>query len=112
MTDVRLTATNEVRSVLGDLASEYGEIAIVLDGGCCDGMGPQVVRPEVLGVRNVQIGTINGIDVLVPSYREGARRGYELTFDVADAPGVGSFSLEVPRGIRLTVDEQRLDTEA
>lgn len=109
--DVRLRATDEATSVLRELAADYGDIAVVLDDGCCDGMGPQVVRSSVVAGDDVRIGSVGGIDVLVPSHREDSRRGYELAFDVADASGVGSFSLEVPRGIRLTVDERRLDTE-
>lgn len=109
--EIRLRATDEAESLLGELASVHGDVAVLLDDGCCDGMGPQVVEASVVAAGDVRIGSVGGVDVLVPSHREGSRRGYELAFDVADASGVGSFSLEVPRGIRLTVDERRLDNE-
>lgn len=103
-----VSITGRARDLLERVERERGtEVAIVLNDGCCDGMGPSVVAEPMVGANDVRIGDANGFDVYVPAMRRDAREGYDLVFDAVEAEGVGSFSLEVPLGYRLTVEERR-----
>lgn len=105
-----ISSTGRAQAVLGEIAADQDdEVAIILNDGCCDGMGPVLVTRGMVGVNDVRIGAINDIDVFVPSIRAQSRKGYDLLLDVSDAKGAGSFSLEVPYGYRLTIKEQRYE---
>lgn len=69
--------------------------------------GPVVVEADTVGRSDVFVGRAGEFEVYVPAVRENARDGYALTIDAVEAEGVGSFSLEVPLGYRLTVEERR-----
>lgn len=107
-TACEITITETATEALENVAAEIGEPpAVVLNGGCCDGMGPVVIEQEYVGVSEEQIGTVGEFDVYTVPNRAELRSGYELTIDSKTASGVGSFSLEVPLGYRLTVEEER-----
>lgn len=104
-----LSVSEEARSVLYAIADERdGSVIIVLNDGCCDGMGPVAIDETMVGSRDVLIGSVDGIDVYVPESRAASREGYAITVDIRDAEGVGSFSLEVPHGYRLIAEERRV----
>lgn len=103
-----ISSTERAKAVLNEIRADRDEeVAIILNDGCCDGMGPVLVASEMVGINDVRIGAIDDVDVFVPSIRAQSRDGYDLLFDANDAKGVGSFSLEVPYGYRLTVKERR-----
>lgn len=66
-------------------------------------MGPMVTEPEYVGASEEYIGTVGAVDVYTVPNRSRLRAGDELTIDCKEASGIGSFSLEVPLGYRLTV---------
>ncbi|MCH7661682.1 MAG: DUF779 domain-containing protein [Euryarchaeota archaeon] len=104
-----LAISDEARSVLRAIADDRdGSVAVVLNDGCCDGMGPVAIDEAMVGSRDVRLGSADGIDVYVPESRAASREGYAIAIDIDEREGVGSFSLEVPRGYRLTADEQRV----
>lgn len=99
--------TDCAQSVLRSLEADHEEpIAIILNDGCCDGMGPVVTTMSMVGVNDRLLGTDGEIEVYVPPNRRAIRDGYEIQIDATKMEGVGSFSLEVPYGYRLMADEQ------
>lgn len=103
-----LTITDRAQSVLRSLEKDRGEpIAIVLNDGCCDGMGPVALDASMVSTNDVRIGSDGGIDVYAPRTRVSLREEYTIIIDVSEAKGAGSFSLEVPLGYRLTAAEFR-----
>ncbi|KYH24559.1 hypothetical protein HAPAU_35420 [Halalkalicoccus paucihalophilus] len=106
--EVSIEITDRARRVLTEIEREReSNVALVLNDGCCDGMGPVAVEADTVGVSDVLIGETRDIKVYAPLIRENARTGYELAIDVVESEGVGSFSLEVSLGYRLTVVERR-----
>ncbi len=101
-----LTITDRAQSVLRSLEDDRDEpVAIVLNDGCCDGMGPVALDASMVGANDVRIGSDGGIGVYAPRTKASLREGYNVIIDVTEATGVGSFSLEVPLGYRFTADE-------
>jgi uncharacterized protein (DUF779 family) len=102
----RVSVTEAVQAVLADIEDDLGEsVAVVLNDGCCDGMGPVAIRTAMLGHDDVKLGEDRGISVYAPANRVDVRDGWDVTVDVEERSGSGSFSLEVPRGYRLTSSE-------
>jgi uncharacterized protein (DUF779 family) len=107
---IRVTVTPRAASVLEAVEADVGEaVAVVLNDGCCDGMGPVAIRTAMLGHDDVKLGEDAGIPVYAPANRVEVREGWDVTVDVEERSGSGSFSLEVPRGYRLTSAETRAE---
>jgi uncharacterized protein (DUF779 family) len=105
----RISVTRAARTVLAEIEADIGEpVAVVLNDGCCDGMGPVAIREAMLGHDDVKLGADGGVAVYAPANRVEVREGWAVAVDVEERTGVGSFSLEVPRGYRLTTTEKRI----
>lgn len=105
---VSIEITARACRLLAELERERkSDVVLMLNDGCCDGMGPVAVEADTVGINDVLVGEASGVEVYAPAIREDTRTGYELTIDAVEAEGVGSFSLEVPLGYRLTVEERR-----
>ena len=106
--DVFVSISERAGTILARIAREKNvDVVVVLNDGCCDGMGPVAIPESSLGVNDVRIGKDEGIEVYTPRTRAALREGYAVEIDVHAADDVGAFSLEVPFGHRLTARESQ-----
>ena len=92
----------------GLLSEIHGEnpmdtLVILIGGGCCENTAPILMKDFRVGRSDRLLGEVDGVKVYA------AAEMYPLVFatpsiiDVTDGRGGGSFSLEIPRGVRLTM---------
>jgi hypothetical protein len=95
-------------SARGLLAEIHGEnpsdtLVILVGGGCCENTAPILMKNFRVGQSDRLLGEIVGIKVYAAAEMYPLISATPSIIDVTDGRGGGSFSLEIPRGVRLTL---------
>jgi uncharacterized protein (DUF779 family) len=78
-------------------------LVILLGGGCCENTAPILMKNFRVGRGDRFLGESEGVGVYASAEVYPLLEGTASVIDVTDGRGAGSFSLEVRRGVRLTL---------
>lgn len=100
-----LRFTEKARALLSEIRAENPSdtLVILLGGGCCENTAPILMKNFRVGQSDRLIGEAEGVRVYAAAEIHPLIAGTPSVIDVTDGRGAGSFSLEVSRGLRLTL---------
>ena len=93
-------ATPAALELIALLQKKHGEIFFHQSGGCCDNSAANAYLPGELtiGAGDVYLGDIGGCRFYIGASQYETWKHTQLTIDVLDGAGGGTFSLEGPEG--------------
>ena len=96
----RVLATAAALELIAVLQRQHGEIFFHQSGGCCDNSAANAYLPGELtiGAGDVYLGDIGGCRFYIGASQYETWKHTQLTIDVLDGAGGGTFSLEGPEG--------------
>ena len=96
----RVLATPAALELIALLQKKHGEIFFHQSGGCCDNSAANAYLPGELtiGAGDVYLGDIGGCRFYIGVNQYETWKHTQLTIDVLDGAGGGTFSLEGPEG--------------
>ena len=96
----RVLATPATLELIALLQKKHGEIFFHQSGGCCDNSAANAYLPGELtiGAGDVYLGDIGGCRFYMGASQYETWKHTQLTIDVLDGAGGGTFSLEGPEG--------------
>ena len=96
----RVLATPAALELIALLQKKHGEIFFHQSGGCCDNSAANAYLPGELtiGAGDVYLGDIGGCRFYIGASQYETWTHTQLTIDVLDGAGGGTFSLEGPEG--------------
>ena len=96
----RVLATAAALELIAVLQRQHGEIFFHQSGGCCDNSAANAYLPGELtiGAGDVYLGDIGGCRFYMGASQYETWKHTQLTIDVLDGAGGGTFSLEGPEG--------------
>lgn len=96
----RVLATPAALALIAVLQQQHGEIFFHQSGGCCDNSAANAYLPGELtiGAGDVYLGDIGGCRFYIGASQYETWKHTQLTIDVLDGAGGGTFSLEGPEG--------------
>ena len=96
----RVLATPAALELIALLQKKHGEIFFHQSGGCCDNSAANAYLPGELtiGAGDVYLGDIGGCRFYMGASQYETWKHTQLTIDVLDGAGGGTFSLEGPEG--------------
>ena len=96
----RVLATPAALELIALLQKKHGEIFFHQSGGCCDNSAANAYLPGELtiGAGDVYLGDIGGCRFYLGASQYETWKHTQLTIDVLDGAGGGTFSLEGPEG--------------
>ena len=96
----RVLATPAALELIALLQKKHGEIFFHQSGGCCDNSAANAYLPGELtiGAGDVYLGDIGGCRFYIGASQYETWKHTQLTIDVLDGAGGGTFSLEGPVG--------------
>jgi uncharacterized protein (DUF779 family) len=102
---VDLRFTGKVRALLSEIRAENppDTLVILVGGGCCENTAPILMRNFRVGASDRYLGESEGIKVYASAEMFPLLEHSPSVIDVVEAIGLGSFSLEISRGVRLTL---------
>jgi uncharacterized protein (DUF779 family) len=108
----RIAITNEAAKVLEQLKAKHGELIFHQSGGCCDGSSPMVFEKGdmYLDESDILLGALLGVNFYMNQDQFEYWKHTHLTVDVTEGRG-GSFSLEIPLGLRFLIHSRLLTDE-
>ena len=112
MTDFsRVSITPEASDVVGQLKQKHGGLIFHQSGGCCDGSSPMLLAEGDLYLddSDVFLGEVASVKFYMNRDQFEYWKHTHLTVDITEGRG-GSFSLEIPLGIRFLI-RSRLFTD-
>ena len=109
----RVLATPAALELIALLQKKHGEIFFHQSGGCCDNSAANAYLPGELtiGAGDVYLGDIGGCRFYIGVNQYETWKHTQLTIDVLDGAGGGTFSLEGPEG-KAFHTRSRVFTEA
>ena len=109
----RVLATPAALELIALLQKKHGEIFFHQSGGCCDNSAANAYLPGELtiGAGDVYLGDIGGCRFYIGASQYETWKHTQLTIDVLDGAGGGTFSLEGPEG-KAFHTRSRVFTEA
>ena len=109
----RVLATPAALELIALLQKKHGEIFFHQSGGCCDNSAANAYLPGELtiGAGDVYLGDIGGCRFYMGARQDETWKHTQLTIDVLDGAGGGTFSLEGPEG-KAFHTRSRVFTEA
>ncbi|MBP7607180.1 MAG: DUF779 domain-containing protein [Giesbergeria sp.] len=109
----RVLATPAALELIALLQKKHGEIFFHQSGGCCDNSAANAYLPGELtiGAGDVYLGDIGGCRFYMGASQYETWKHTQLTIDVLDGAGGGTFSLEGPEG-KAFHTRSRVFTEA
>ena len=109
----RVLATPAALELIALLQKKHGEIFFHQSGGCCDNSAANAYLPGELtvGAGDVYLGDIGGCRFYIGINQYATWKHTQLTIDVLDGAGGGTFSLEGPEG-KAFHTRSRVFTEA
>ena len=109
----KVTATPAALELIALLQKKHGEIFFHQSGGCCDNSAANAYLPGELtiGAGDVYLGDIGGCRFYIGASQYETWKHTQLTIDVLDGAGGGTFSLEGPEG-KAFHTRSRVFTEA
>ena len=108
----RIAITNEAAKVLEQLKAKHGELIFHQSGGCCDGSSPMVFEKGdmYLDESDILLGALLDVNFYMNQDQFEYWKHTHLTVDVTEGRG-GSFSLEIPLGLRFLIHSRLLTDE-
>ena len=108
----RIAITKEAAKVLEQLKAKHGELIFHQSGGCCDGSSPMVFEKGdmYLDESDILLGALLGVNFYMNQDQFEYWKHTHLTVDVTEGRG-GSFSLEIPLGLRFLIHSRLLTDE-
>jgi len=102
---LELRFTEKARALLAEIRAENPSdtLVILVGGGCCENTAPILMKNFHVGRGDRLMGEAEGIGVYASTDVYPLIEGTPSEIDVTDGTGAGSFSLEVRRGVRLTL---------
>ena len=96
----RVLATPAALELIALLQKKHGDIFFHQSGGCCDNSAANAYLPGELtiGAGDVYLGDIGGCRFYMGASQYETWKHTQLTIDVLDGAGGGTFSLEGPEG--------------
>ncbi len=109
----RVLATPAALELIALLQKKHGDIFFHQSGGCCDNSAANAYLPGELtiGAGDVYLGDIGGCRFYMGASQYETWKHTQLTIDVLDGAGGGTFSLEGPEG-KAFHTRSRVFTEA
>ena len=100
-----LRFSGRARGLLAEIRGEYpaDTLVILIGGGCCENTAPILMKNFLVGRSDRLLGEAVGVKVYAAAEMYPLVSGTPSIIDVTDGRGSGSFSLEIPRGVRLTL---------
>ena len=100
-----LRFSERARGLLAEIRGEHPSdtLVILIGGGCCENSAPILMKNFRVGQSDRLLGEVDGIKVYAAAEMFPLVSGTPSIIDVTDGRGSGSFSLEIPRGVRLTL---------
>ncbi len=100
-----LRFTEKARALIAEIRDENpGETLVILvGGGCCENTAPILMKNFRVGRGDRHLGGVEGVNVYASAEVYPLLSPTPSIIDVTDGTGAGSFSLEVRRGVRLTL---------
>lgn len=100
-----LRFSEKARVLLADLRRENPSdtLVILVGGGCCENTAPILMKNFRVGRSDRLMGEAEGVGVYASADVYPLIEETPSLIDVTDGTGAGSFSLEVCRGVRLTL---------
>lgn len=107
----RIDITEEAAKIVSKLKNKHGDLIFHQSGGCCDGSSPMIFEKAdmYLDESDVLLGTLVGVPFYMNKDQFEYWKHTHLTIDITEGRG-GSFSLEIPLGLRFII-HSRLLTE-
>lgn len=107
----RVAITPEASEIVGKLKNEHGNLIFHQSGGCCDGSSPMLLGEGDLYLddSDILLGAVAGVKFYMNREQFEYWKHTHLTVDITEGRG-GSFSLEIPLGLRFLV-RSRLFTD-
>jgi len=104
--------TKAAGDVLKRLKSQYSELIFHQSGGCCDGSSPMLLEKSdiYLDDSDVLMGHLEGVEFYMNQDQYAYWKHTHLTVDITEGRG-GSFSLEIPLGLRFIIRSRLLTPE-
>ncbi len=108
----RIAITKEAAKVLEQLKAKHGELIFHQSGGCCDGSSPMVFEKGdmYLDESDILLGALLDVNFYMNQDQFEYWKHTHLTVDVTEGRG-GSFSLEIPLGLRFLIHSRLLTDE-
>ncbi|MFA6148056.1 MAG: DUF779 domain-containing protein [bacterium] len=100
-----LRFTDKARALLAEIREENAPdtLVILIGGGCCENTAPILMKNFRVGASDRPLGESGGVTVYASADMYPLLAEVPSVIDVIDGRGAGSFSLEVRRGVRLTL---------
>lgn len=100
-----LRFTDRARALLSEIRAENPSdtLVIVVGGGCCENTAPILMKNFRVGRSDRYLSEAEGVKVYASAEMFPLLDGSPSVIDVVEAIGLGSFSLEISRGVRLTL---------
>ena len=108
----RVEITEKAAEVVKQLKAQHGELIFHQSGGCCDGSSPMIFPKEdmYLDESDILLGQLEGVNFYMNKDQFDYWKHTHLTVDVTQGRG-GSFSLEIPLGLRFLIHSRLLNKE-
>lgn len=102
---MELRFTEQARVLLAEIRDENPSdtLVILIGGGCCENTAPILMKNFRVGVSDRRLGESGGVSVYASAEMYPLLAEAPSVIDVTDGRGAGSFSLEIRRGVRLTL---------
>jgi len=102
---MELRFTEKARALLAEIQAENPSdtLVILIGGGCCENTAPILMKNFRVGVSDRRLGESGGVCVYASADMYPLLAEAPSVIDVTDGRGAGSFSLEIRRGVRLTL---------
>jgi uncharacterized protein (DUF779 family) len=100
-----LRFTGKARALLADIRREHPSdtLVILIGGGCCENTAPILMKNFRVGNTDHLLGEAEGVRVFAAAEMFPLIERTPSVIGVAETIGLGSFSLEISRGVRLTL---------
>lgn len=100
-----LRFTDKARALLSEIRAENpsDSLVILVGGGCCENTAPILMKNFRVGGTDRYLGEAEGIRVYASAEMFPLLEHSPSVIDVVEAIGLGSFSLEISRGVRLAL---------
>jgi uncharacterized protein (DUF779 family) len=102
---VDLRFSDKARALLAEIRAENPSdtLVILIGGGCCENTAPILMKNFRVGRSDRYLGEGEGISVYAAAEIYPLLSATPSILDVTDGRGAGSFSMEIRRGVRLTL---------
>ena len=100
-----LRFSDKARALLVEIQGENPSDTLVtlVGGGCCENTAPILMKNFLVGKSDRYLGEAEGVRVFAAAEIYPLVADTPSVIDVTDGRGTGSFSLEIRRGVRLTM---------